>query len=135
MQVDSSTPSHSRISVLILLCSLFIPAAPGWMMAEPRQDTQDKTADQVNKNIQVFKGMPASKLRNTMFFFRYSLGVTCNYCHVFGQFDQDTKPAKAKAREMTRMVMEINKQHFEGRSEVNCFTCHQGSLMPKTEIP
>ena len=97
--------------------------------------SQEKTAEQVNKNIQVFKGMPASKLRSTMFFFRYALGVNCTQCHVFGQFDKDVKPAKAKARDMVRMVGEINKKFFNGRTEVNCYTCHQGTLSPKTEIP
>ena len=70
-----------------------------------------------------------------MFFFRYSLGVNCTHCHIFGQFEQDAKPAKAKAREMIKMVMAINKEHFDGRNEVNCYTCHQGSLTPKNEVP
>ncbi len=68
-------------------------------------------------------------------FFRYALGVTCNECHVFGQFDKDMKPSKAKARDMVRMVEDINKKYFNGRTEVNCYTCHEGSLSPKREIP
>jgi photosynthetic reaction center cytochrome c subunit len=121
-----------------LLCAIVLAAAlsvPGILRAQSNEKTQDKTAEQVNKNIQVFKGLPASKLRNTMFFFRYSLGVNCNFCHTFGQFELDTKPPKAKAREMIKMVKEINTNHFEGWPVVNCYTCHQGSLTPKTEIP
>jgi hypothetical protein len=135
MHVVSSTRLSTGIRSALFLTALFVASTPCLMKAQTPQKAADKTAEQVNKNIQVFKGMPASRLRNTMFFFRYSLGVTCNYCHIFGQFELDTKPAKAKAREMIKMVAEINKQHFEGKTEVNCFTCHQGSLTPKTEIP
>ena len=120
----------SLLTVVSLICTLATSA-----MAQVPDKPLEKTAEQANKNIQIFKGFPASKLRNTMFFFRYSLGVTCSHCHIFGQFDQDTKPAKAKAREMIKMVMDINKKHFEGRPEVNCYTCHQGSLTPRNEIP
>ena len=134
MHIVSAKRLPALIYTFFLLCALIISAVPDRATAQTSEKAQEKTAEQVNKNIQVFKGMPASKLRNTMFFFRYSLGVTCTHCHIFGQFDQDVKPNKAKAREMIRMVMDINKQHFEGKPEVNCYTCHQGSLTPKTEI-
>jgi len=132
MCVVPSRRVNPLLSAIILAIAL---SAPAWLTAQTSEKAQEKTAEQVNKNIQVFKGLPASKLRNTMFFFRYSLGVNCNYCHTFGQFELDTKPPKAKAREMIRMVSEINKNHFEGWQVVNCYTCHQGSLTPKTEIP
>jgi hypothetical protein len=135
MSPASSSRSFRNAVIAHFCILLMVASASGQSSAKPTAQAQEKTADQANKNIQVFKGMPASNLRNTMFFFRYSLGVTCTHCHIFGQFDQDTKPAKAKAREMIRMVSEINKQHFEGRPEVNCYTCHQGSLSPKNEIP
>jgi hypothetical protein len=134
---------HARFFILltgVMLCtlhSLLSAAGSKGLQEQPSSQvtTQEKTAEQANKNIQVFKGMPASKLRSTMFFFRYALGVNCTQCHVFGQFDQDVKSSKAKAREMIRMVQEINKNFFKGRTEVNCYTCHQGTLTPRTEIP
>lgn len=120
----------------ILLFALLGFGSMSGALAQPvsQQQPAEKTVDQVNKNIKVFKGMPASKLGNTMLFMRYSLGVSCNFCHVNGQWEQDVKPAKAKTREMIQMVFDINKKFFEGRNEVNCYTCHQGSRIPRTEI-
>ncbi|HEU5235932.1 MAG TPA: hypothetical protein VFU37_02255, partial [Pyrinomonadaceae bacterium] len=40
---------------------------------------ETKTAEQVYKNIQVFKGLPASELEPTMAFISGSLGVKCNH--------------------------------------------------------
>jgi len=93
----------------------------------------EQTSDQAYKNIQVLKGVPVSQFMNTMFFQRYALGVSCSYCHVDGQWEKDDKPAKAKAREMERMVLDLNKNVFH-ETKVTCMTCHRGSLAPQTEI-
>jgi hypothetical protein len=94
----------------------------------------EQTSDQAYKNIQVLKGVPVSQFLNTMFFQRYALGVSCSYCHVDAQWEKDDKPAKAKAREMERMVLDLNKNVFGGEVKVNCMTCHRGSVKPQTEI-
>ena len=94
-----------------------------------QQTAAEKTAEQVFKNIQVFKGRPASELRPTMSFIASSLGVRCNFCHV-QPFSADTKPQKRTARRMIEMVFAINKANFNGRPEINCFTCHQGHTEP-----
>jgi photosynthetic reaction center cytochrome c subunit len=93
----------------------------------------EQTAEQAYKNIQVLKGVPVSQFMNTMFFQRYALGVSCSYCHVDGKWEADDKPAKAKARQMQRMVMDLNKNVFH-ENKVNCVTCHRGSVTPQTEI-
>src|SRR4029079_9483068 len=80
------------------------------------------------------KGVPASTFMNTMFFQRYSLGVSCNFCHVGTQWDKDDKKQKVTARNMLRMVQEINAAQFDGKPAVNCMTCHRGSTKPVTEI-
>lgn len=54
---------------------------------------QQPAAEQVYKNIQLFKGMPASELEPTMAFISGSLGVKCNHCHV-NPFSKDDKPTK-----------------------------------------
>jgi len=94
---------------------------------QPPQTVQ--TAEQVYKNIQVFKGFPASQLDSTMAFISGSLGVKCNHCHV-NPFDKDEKPAKQTARRMIRMVFDLNKGTFAGQSGVSCYTCHRGSVHP-----
>src|ERR1041385_5865695 len=74
---------------------------------------QEKTVEQVEKNIKVLTGMPQSQLIPVMNFFAASMGWRCNYCHVNnqGQWDyaSDAKPEKAAAREMIKLVMDINK--------------------------
>ena len=40
-----------------------------------------KPAEEVFKNIQVLKGMPAADLQGAMSFIASSLGVDCDYCH------------------------------------------------------
>src|SRR5688572_20263168 len=79
------------------------------------------------KNVKLLTGMTDRELQLTMNLMRASLGTHCDYCHVSGKewdFASDEKPAKARAREMIRMVMEMNRSTFGGRAEVSCYTCH-----------
>ncbi|HWZ82351.1 MAG TPA: c-type cytochrome [Terriglobales bacterium] len=89
-----------------------------------------KTADQAFNNIQTLKGIPADQLIPTMQFIAASLGVECDYCHVEGAFDKDDKKPKQTARKMMEMMFAINKNSFEGRREVTCYSCHRGSSRP-----
>jgi len=91
---------------------------------------QQQTAEQRFKNIQIFKGIPATQLDPTMAFISGSLGVRCNYCHVVGAFEKDDKPTKLAARRMIQMVRDINKGSFNGEGAVSCFTCHRGKPAP-----
>jgi photosynthetic reaction center cytochrome c subunit len=95
---------------------------------------QEKTVEQVQKNIKVLTGMPQSQLIPTMNYISASLGVRCNFCHVnkngVWAFEADDKPEKATARTMIRMVLDLNKTMFKGETEVGCFTCHRGRSHP-----
>jgi outer membrane lipoprotein-sorting protein len=101
------------------------------------------TVEQQHKNIQVLKGMPESQLVPAMNFISTSLGVRCNYCHVnkgdTWDFVADTKPEKSTAREMIKMVQNINKTTFKGTTEVSCYSCHRGrtrvSGLPALPVP
>lgn len=99
------------------------------LSAHSKQSTQEKTAEQVYKNIQVLRGMPASQLDTTMAFISGSLGVRCSYCHV-NPFEKDDKPQKLAARKMIQMVFALNKGSFNGQSAVSCYTCHRGQPLP-----
>lgn len=92
---------------------------------------QGKTAEQAYKNIQVFKGLPASRLQGAMSFMADSLGVGCGYCHT-KSFESDDKPTKQAARKMIRMVFDLNKGGGElfGGASVSCYTCHRGNPRP-----
>ncbi len=87
------------------------------------------------KNLQCFEEMSKPELQRTMSFIRASLGVHCDFCHVVTketgwQWNNDDKASKITARRMIRMVMEINKSHFDEKPVVSCFTCHQGHIRP-----
>jgi hypothetical protein len=44
--------------------------------------------------------------------------------------EKDDKKTKVTARKMIAMMMAINKENFEGRREVTCYSCHRGSKDP-----
>ena len=98
-------------------------------------------------NLQVLpKEIQRPELLATMKNFALNLGVRCEHCHVgegndLSKFDfaADTKPAKAVARRMLRMTMDLNKQVAEvgepaaaGAPKITCFTCHRGTTKPLT---
>jgi tetratricopeptide (TPR) repeat protein len=99
------------------------------------------------KNPKAFpKDFPAEKLQAVMKGFTRALGVRCSYCHV-GQegrplqtydFASDQNPNKERAREMYRMLGDINghlkKITPSGDRRVNmwCNTCHRGRPKPMT---
>jgi hypothetical protein len=98
---------------------------------------QEKPVEQTRKNIQVLKGLPESQLFSLMNFVSASLGVRCNYCHVNNGgdnwvWDSDDKESKRTARQMMRMVLDINKNNradFRGGA-ITCYTCHRGQTTP-----
>src|SRR5579859_1449886 len=89
-----------------------------------------KKAEEQFKNIQVLKGIPAEELFPTMQFIAASLGVNCEFCHVKNEFDKDDKKPKKTARKMMEMMFAINKDNFDGRRDVTCYSCHRGNAMP-----
>jgi len=105
--------------------------------ATKAQSPQEKTVEQVQKNIKVLTGMPESQLIPVMNFFAASMGRRCNYCHVNnqGQWDyaSDAKPEKTSAREMVKLVMDINKTTERLKLDpVSCYTCHRGRTSPQS---
>ena len=91
---------------------------------------ESATAEQVYRNIRALRGTPAAELVLSMHYMKGALGVSCEYCHVEGNFPSDAKKPKETATQMIRMMLEINKNTFEGRQVVTCYTCHHGSAQP-----
>lgn len=98
------------------------------------QTPEVKTAEQVYKNITALKGTPADQLTAAMTVISASLGVECSTCHVQGKPEDDSKGAKKTARAMIEMTAMINKNAFNGRQQVTCYSCHNGHERP-TAIP
>ena len=94
----------------------------------PASNREERT-EQEYKNIQVLKGLPASRLEPIMFAFKNSLGVECTYCHVKDHFEQDDKPAKQTARKMIGITRDANGK-LGGSGRITCNTCHRGEPRP-----
>ncbi len=99
---------------------------------------QDKPlmSDQVFKNIQALKGIPVDDFMETMGIMTASLQFDCSDCHANAGTDKvdwaaDT-PRKITARMMVNMVQTINKNNFQGRQMVTCWTCHRNRDKPLT---
>jgi photosynthetic reaction center cytochrome c subunit len=114
-------------------------AAPGAPPASPAAATlaDGPTAGEKFKNIQVLSSMPASQMLPSMHLMRAALGVRCAFCHVTenNQYALDSKPEKETAREMLRMMMDLNRRYFDGRPVVTCNTCHNGREHPVSVPP
>lgn len=98
------------------------------------------------ENLQVLpEDMEVRELIRVMRGFAVGLGVRCQHCHVgeegqrLAEFDfvSDDKPEKRKARDMIRMVAQINERYLaelEDRDtpavDVSCVTCHRGQARP-----
>src|SRR5438046_6722806 len=98
-------------------------------------------------NVKVIpKNTPVMQVVGMMCNFTGGLGVRCPYCHVgqegqpLAQFDfaKDEKRTKLTARQMMRMVEEINRrldtlpehEKMTSHVEVTCNTCHRGVSRP-----
>ncbi|HET8891508.1 MAG TPA: c-type cytochrome [Candidatus Angelobacter sp.] len=120
------TARHFTAAVILLAaCS-----AQAQKPAGPSPEDSANPAEQVFKNIQVLKGVPANQVVPAMQFIGNSLGVECEFCHVRGALDKDDKKAKQTARQMIQMQMAINRDNFKGEREVTCFSCHRGAHDP-----
>ena len=91
---------------------------------------EDELAENVFKNIEILKGKKASRLPNMMSALTGLLGVSCSYCHVPNEWAREDKPTKQTARKMFRMIGRLNKEEFEGKNAVSCWTCHRGNPHP-----
>ena len=92
-------------------------------------------AEDVFKNIQVLKGVPADEFLGIMSMFSAALGESCETCHDgkdgWASYALDTVPRKVMARRMVTMMTSINQANFGGRQAVTCFTCHRGTDRPR----
>jgi len=118
-------------SAVIAILALQLASASGKTRAASNNGAAPaKTAEQVYKNIKVLKGVPADQLIPAMEFITAALGVHCDFCHVEGHFDKDDKKPKEIARTMMRMMFAVNKDNFEDKRKVTCYSCHRGAPKP-----
>lgn len=103
------------------------------------QTPRTQMSEEAFKNIQVLKGIPVDEFMGTMGLFSAALSVCCAECHTGAgtsnpKWEDDT-PRKRTARRMVQMVATINRDNFNGRQVVTCWTCHRGSQAPLVTPP
>ena len=137
----------ATVATMALVGSLALMAGTGAIAHHQRQDAL--------ANVEVIPAdTPRAEVFRTMKHFSQALGVRCTYCHIGeeGQplstfdFASDEKWQKGKAREMLKLVRNLNAHHFTPEGEearllplednkVTCYTCHRGSTKPAAAIP
>ena len=128
--VQLASPHQSSLPSL---SSLSLNRALGLQAGQPGAKKPGMVED-VFKNIQVLKGMPVDDFIGTMGIMSAALAFCCRDCHPGAGSDavvweMDT-PRKKTARKMVAMVQKLNKENFNGRQVVTCWTCHRGRDFP-----
>jgi photosynthetic reaction center cytochrome c subunit len=100
--------------------------------------TKPKMVEDVFKNVQALKSVGVDDFLLTMGIMSAAVGSDCVGCHPSAGTDHvdwalDT-PRKRTARRMVQMVAAINRDHFNGRQVVTCWTCHRGRDRPVTTM-
>jgi hypothetical protein len=133
-------------SLVAALAALAALAAPAVLCAQAPAPGKFPPDSLVNVKV-IPKSTPVIQVVGMMRNFAGALGVRCQYCHV-GQegqplasfdFAKDEKRTKLTARQMMRMVEEINRRidtlphdHDQRHDtlRVTCATCHRGVSRP-----
>ena len=92
--------------------------------------------EDVFTNVQALKGIGVDDFLLTMGIMSAAVGSDCVGCHPSAGTDHvdwalDT-PRKRTARRMVQMVTAINRDNFNGRQVVTCWSCHRGRDRPVT---
>ena len=131
MKIGHSWRNAALLAAAFAICILGLLWKPEGLIARtsPPQESAGKkvTAGDAYMNVQVLKDIPSDQLLPSMRYITVALGVTCDFCHEPKDFDSDDKPEKVTARKMMAMTLAINKDNFNGRREVTCYTCHRGA--------
>jgi Photosynthetic reaction centre cytochrome C subunit len=125
---------------LLIICGIIAFAAMGMVL--PHQTN-------TKRNLKILPAdISDKKLDSIMDDYTIALGVKCNFCHAADKskpdnidFASDAEPMKENARNMMRMVIDVNQKYFYFDKTtlpvylnvVNCKTCHRGEPIPKEE--
>lgn len=93
------------------------------------------TAKSIYQNVQVLGDVSVGEFARTMGAITEWVAPQqgCNYCHIEGNFADDSKYTKVVARRMLQMTKHINsdwKTHV-AETGVTCYTCHRGKNVPE----
>lgn len=125
---------------LAAVAATLLALAPNLAAQTPRKFPPDSL---LNTHV-IPRSTPPTQVIGQMRDFTFALGVRCSHCHVgeegrpLGEFDfpADDRRPKRVAREMMKMVAEINRrldtlpERGSDGLEVTCNTCHRGVARP-----
>ena len=137
MRLASGVNTFRIVATALLFCVMASGLAYGQTApaAQTPADQKPLMVEDVFKNVQLLKKIPAKELMDTMGFFAAATGLNCVQCHVeesggnWAKYADDT-PLKQTARKMILMVNTINQSFFAGRRVVTCVSCHRGASRP-----
>ena len=134
-----STSEFARYRIRLMRLSVVCLLVCGAIFAQPTGD-RGTAAESAAQNLKVLAAN--TDIRFVMQNFTQVLGVQCTYCHVEGDFASDANPKKETARKMIALIRQIDPYfpssvgvYPAGYHEVDCSTCHRGSIKPETKAP
>jgi hypothetical protein len=133
------------LPVSLLLIPTLAAAQPGAPAARVLRGGVEQPTPQVveGPNVKVLTGLYAQQFQEEMNLMVQALGVSCNTCHVRGNFASEDNEKKLIARRMVEMTKAINKEFFPDYKpkpeesvlgKVTCYTCHKGETTPKHTV-
>jgi photosynthetic reaction center cytochrome c subunit len=121
---SASMHGHQMQSTYVLLKQ---PDSAGTDLLKPEPPASERF-----KNVKTpLKTLPSSQFIDQMRYFAWALNKDCEFCHVKNHFDSDDKKEKRTARKMIEMVAAIDKDNFDNKAEVRCYTCHSFHSHPQ----
>jgi hypothetical protein len=98
-------------------------------MGDPEKAKQPSS--KVFKNAKLLGDISSGRFMASMQSMSASVGGDCSFCHKSNDFSSDANGHKVISRKMIEMSFAINRDHFENKVSVSCYTCHQGNKKPK----
>ena len=130
--------------LLLLFATGATPAADDPQVTEllaTIKGKENRPAGEVFQNVTMLKDVPAARFLRIMDTgYSQSLGVGCDHCHVEERWEADEKRPKRAAREMIKLMNEINARLGElqdidtSDAVVNCTTSHRGYVKPALQM-
>lgn len=125
----------------LVLAAVSLAAAACFVTAPGPDARADDAAGEEGlfKNVKVLTHVKSkAEMRQIMKAQAAALGVKCTHCHVQGKFELDDKKEKLVARDMLRMVADLNAtafKDFETKPAITCWSCHRGATEVERDIP
>src|SRR5438105_10921292 len=133
--IFGSRPAIAAVVIIVLAAANGIDRR-ALAQRQAAAPTKPMMVEDVFKNVQALKGIGVDDFLLTMGIMSAAVGSDCVGCHPSAGTDHvdwalDT-PRKRTARRMVQMVASINRDNFNGRQVVTCWTCHRGRDRPVT---